>query len=165
MIPLTEEFVMGDVVKMYIVEPSVSTTESKFISIEGKGLHVWPVDECTSIHYGFDGNTRTVVDPCAKIYSKKSSQVIAMVDLCKVHIPKDMKTPTDYYIYSDDGNTTLILDRYDDELTQVPLDVMIDWLEEELAKGSEYRRFKTALALAKGCVGLYDNPTVLLYGY
>lgn len=156
---------MGYEVKMYIVEPSVSTTESKFLSIDGKGLHVWPVDESTSIHYGFDGNTKTVVDPCAKIYSKKFAQVIAMVDLCKVSIPRGIKIPTDYYIYSDDGDTTLILDRYDEELTQVPLQVMIEWLENKIATGSEYRRFKTALALAKGCVGLYDNPTVLLYGH
>lgn len=156
---------MGYEVKMYIVEPSHSINEHKFVSLEGKGLNVWVEDEDTLIHYGFDGNTKTMVEPDAKIYSKKFAQIIAMVDLCKVCIPKDMKTPTDHYIYSDDGNTALILDRYDEELTQASLETVIDWLENEIAKGSEYRRFKTALALAKGCVGLYDNPTVLLYGH
>jgi hypothetical protein len=156
---------MGYEVKMYIVEPTNLGLDSNFISKDGKGLEVYSTEQGSLFHYGLDGNTKTFVEVDNNIFCKKFASVIAMIDLCKVTIPRSIKTPTDYYIYSDDGNTTLILDSYGDELTQVPLASMIHWLKRQLDEGSDYRRFKTALALSEGCVGLYNNPIVLLYGH
>lgn len=158
---------MGYEIKMYIVEPSSSTNTSKFVEDGGGWFHCWQDDTTTDsrpYHYNKDGNTKTYVDQSSKIVTRMYCSVIAMVDLCKVGVTSFPKKDTDYYFYETDGDTPVIQDKYGDFIREVTLDSVIEWLEKQV-EVSEYRRLKTALALAKGCVGLYTNPTVLLYGY
>ena len=73
---------------------------------------------------------------------------------------------TDYFIYADDGNTEIINDEYGDPLIEIPINDLIEIIEndEEL---KEYRRTAPFLALLKG----FDQSkfpyglAVLHYGY
>jgi hypothetical protein len=148
---------MGYEVKMYIVEPSIITTSYFFSTFEDKVVEVFCDEDANHYHFGLDGNTKTQIDPYSDIILKNYCQVIGMVNLCKINMGGFDKKKAEYFFYDTDGDTPIVLDRWDEELTQAPLEIVIEWLENEIAKGSKYRRFKTALALAKGCVGLYDN--------
>lgn len=158
---------MGYEIKMYIVEPASSINTSKFVEDGGDWFHCWQDNTAIDIrpyHYSYGGKTKTYVDYSNKTVIRRYCSVIAMVDLCKVGVTSFPNKDTDYYFYGTDGNTPIIKDKYGDFLQEASLDSVIEWLEKAVQK-SEYRRLKTALALAKGCVDLYDNPTVLLYGY
>lgn len=158
---------MGYEIKMYIIEPGNSINTSKFVEDGGDWFHCWQDDtesDAHPYHYSKDGNTKTYVATSNKTVMRRFCDVIAMVDLCKVGVTSFPKKDAGYYFYGTDGNTPVIKDKYGDFLQESSLDSVIEWLEKQVQK-SEYRRFKTALALAKGCVGLYDNPTVLIYGY
>ena len=66
---------------------------------------------------------------------KRFAEVVAMFNACKFPgLSELFKSKTDYYIYSDDGNTRITKDRYGDELTETPLSDVINFLEEEPKK-------------------------------
>jgi len=79
-------------------------------------------------------------------------QVIAMFDLCKFyplscnisHYPK-----TECYFYADDGNTKVLEDKYGEPLKEIPIEDVIDILEENLYNGSDYRRIYPILSMLK----------------
>ena len=156
---------MGYEIKMYIVEPTSSDATCEFIGDSGDWFHCWRDEYSSPYHYSNGGSAKKYISPLNKIVIRKPCVVIAMVDLCKAGVTSFPKRDTDYYFYETDGNTPVIEDRYGDFLQEAPLEVVIDWLEQKIESGSISRRYKTALALAKGCVGLYDKPTVLIYGY
>jgi hypothetical protein len=100
---------------------------------------------------------------------KKYAQEIAHFDLCKVYGVSDYlrKAPiTDCYIYSDDGNTEIITDRYGKELTECTPEKLIDLIEKDIAKDGEYWRYNLILATLRELEKLKDPQIYCLhYGY
>lgn len=164
---------MGYEVKMYIVESTpLNSLASIFVELgSGKWVHLFGYDKPDSqwLHYGEDGNTTTILSVVekwsCKPVTKAWCRLIAMVDLCKAAIPSDNIKETDYYIYEEDGNTPIIQDKYGDMLKESSLEDVISYLQREIDKGNQYRRYKSALALALSCRGVYNNPIVLFYGH
>lgn len=92
---------------------------------------------------------------------------IAEIDLCKAGIPAEFfKKKAGCYIYADDGNTKITVDRYDDPLT-VCSDVpkFIAWMKEQ-HEIEYYRRRPMAIALLES-INEEDwaNIKVLHYGH
>ena len=145
---------MGYEIKMFIVEPPASPMASEFVEDNGNWFQ-YSRDSRTKTNVGFS-NDKITLNYC---------WVIAMVELSKVGVTPFPKKNTEYYFYDYDGNTPVVKDAYHDFLQEASLESVIGWLELQIASGLEYRKYKTALALAKSCVGLYDNPTVLLFGH
>ena len=105
---------------------------------------------------GFDGKKR------------KYGEVVAMFNMCvapDVSCKMRRYEPTDAFIISDDGNTTILEDKYGDALCEVPLEDAIRILE-EAAKGETYRRFDPCIQLLKGFdPAKWHKLVVLHYGY
>ena len=97
--------------------------------------------------------------------------VIAMFDLCKYYplsqAISDYPT-TDCYFYADDGDTKVLEDKYGDPLKEIPIEDVIEILEEDLYKGVNYRRIYPVLAALKSLKEHEEqwmNLAVLHYGY
>ena len=73
---------------------------------------------------------------------------------------------TEYYIYADDGNTEIVEDAYGEPLREIPIDELIDILEND-PEMQGYRRVEPFLALLKGFdQSKFDNNLVVLhYGH
>ena len=101
----------------------------------------------------------------------KYCQVIAMFDLCKFYplscTISDYPT-TDCYFYADDGNTRVLEDKYGDPLREIPIEDVIDVLEEYLSNNNNYRRIFPTLAALKALnehKNQWKELVVLHYGY
>ena len=71
---------------------------------------------------------------------------------------------TDVYIY--EGNKRIIEDEYGDPLIEIPINDMIDFLEETIDKDEHYRRNMPFLKLLRGFdLSEWNNLVVLHYGY
>ncbi len=98
---------------------------------------------------------------------KRYGEVIAMIDMCKLG-EKFCKmlnnySPTDCYIYINNEET--VEDMYGDPLIEIPIQDMINILD-ELSQEEDYRRFAPAIGLLGG-FNLEDwkDIVVLHYGY
>ncbi len=96
-------------------------------------------------------------------------EIISMFNLCKMnyegvfHKACNSMRYTDCYIYSDDGHTPIIKDKYDERLREINIKPLIKILEKE---NQEYRRMKPVINLLKGFdINKYHNIMVLVYGY
>ena len=102
---------------------------------------------------------------CGKIYA----QELARFDLCKVYGVSDYlrnAPKTDCYIYSDDGNTEIIEDRYGKELTECAPEKLIDLIEKDILNDGEYWRYNLILATLREVEKLKDPQIYCLhYGY
>ena len=105
---------------------------------------------------------------------KNYAEILAMFDMCKCYPLSNVlrdKPKTDCYIYADDHNTRIVEDRYGEELTEATIKEVIDILENEVAKGEDYRRIFPLLSALKSIEELQndgkfgDNVVVLHYGY
>lgn len=117
--------------------------ESKFYIVEKSDLHI-------------DEN------------GKKWAMNIASFDMCKIGASSWLsKYPeTEYYIYADDGNTEIVEDCYGDSLREIPINDLIDIIEND-PKIKGYRRAEPFLALLKGFdqSKFNNNLVVLHYGH
>ncbi len=97
-------------------------------------------------------------------------EVIAVFDLSRVY-PVSYKLrgypETNVYIYSADGNTRIIEDKYGERLTEIPIDDAIKIIEKAAEEDHwNYRRWKPVLGLLKGFKKEeWSNLVVLHYGY
>lgn len=100
--------------------------------------------------------------------NRSCGEVIAMFNLCKVpYVSNKMRQypETDCFIYSDDGNTDIVEDRYDDVMKEIPIDDAIKIIE-EASVDDNYRRYTSCLALLKSFnKNQWNNLVVLHYGY
>ena len=80
------------------------------------------------------------------------SEVIACVDMCKMgnEFVRLFNTEFKGYFYADDGNTEVLEDKYGDELKFSYLPPVIEFLENEIKIGNNYRRLPILLNLLKG---------------
>lgn len=97
--------------------------------------------------------------------------VVAMFDLCKFY-PLSMLLheypATECYFYADDGNTKVLEDMYGEPLKEIPIEDVIEILEDDLARGSDYRRIYPLLAMLKDFQQhkeRWGELAVLHYGY
>lgn len=104
------------------------------------------------------------------IDTKKSfCTLIAQFDLSKCYSLLDKISwypATNSYFYDIDGEKEVLFDRYDDELTEIPLADMIYFVEEELQNKADIlnRRLKPFYALLKAFEN-WENIIVLHFGY
>ena len=112
-----------------------------------------------------------VVDTSYRLQDEEGyyyGEKIAMFDLCKVpelHNKIKDYPKTNIYIYSDDGDTEIKTDAYDNELIEIPVSDMIKFLEEMLI-GDNYRRYNPFLQMLKGFdLSQWSNLTILHYGH
>ena len=98
---------------------------------------------------------------------KQFARVIAMFNFCKYPGMRNVfKNKTNCFIYADDEDTQILEDRYGDELTEAPLSDVIDFLENEIMMGADYRRIAPLLGLLKSFdESQWDNLVCLHYGY
>jgi hypothetical protein len=102
--------------------------------------------------------------------NKTYSQVIAMLDLCKYYPISSVRKnypATDCYFYADD-DTKVLEDKYGDPLREIPIEDVIEILEKDLERGSDYRRIYPTLAALKALnehKHQWKELTVLHYGY
>lgn len=112
----------------------------------------------------------------AKMYLKDRNNmtycdVIAMFNMCKCQGLADVfKRKTDCYFYADDGNTKVLKDRYDKDLTEATVEDVIYKLEEIIANGENYRRIFPLLSVLRTLNKqqknkLWDEVVVIHYGY
>ena len=99
---------------------------------------------------------------------RSCGEVIAMINLCKVSdVSNKMREypETDCFIYSDDGNTDIVEDRYGDVMKEIPIDDAIKIIEEAFMYDN-YRRYASCIALLKSFdKSQWNNLVVLHYGY
>lgn len=98
------------------------------------------------------------------------AEVIAAFDLCNVYTVsnpiRNQYKATDAYIYADDGNTTIIEDRYGSPLIEIPIDDMIQLMEKVITSEDYYRRYTPFLQMLKGFnTSDWENLVVLHYGH
>lgn len=105
-------------------------------------------------------------------YTKKCyAGIIAMFDVCKFCALSDKfrnAKETDCYFYADDGNTQILEDRCGKPLTELPLNSVIEILENLNDSEKEYRRFAPFLAMLKSFQAeskSWNDLAVLHYGY
>lgn len=100
---------------------------------------------------------------------KHYAQKIAEFDLCKVYGVSDYlrNMPiTDCYIYADDGDSEIIKDCYDKELTECTPERLIELIENDIKANGEYWRYNIILATLRELVKFKDNCIYCLhYGY
>lgn len=97
------------------------------------------------------------------------AEEIAKIKLCKMDyngpfsLAIDKMRTTDCYIYSDDGDTRIIEDRYGEPLKEMNIAPMIRILKKE---DQDYRRIPPAIALLEAFdEEAWGKLTVLHYGY
>lgn len=97
------------------------------------------------------------------------SEVIAMIELCKYPTISNFmrKQPeTDSYIYAEDGNTHIVVDRYDDVMTECSVEELLEVVQQEIDNGVDYRRLTLLYGLLKGLdCSQWTNIRVLHYGH
>ncbi len=100
-------------------------------------------------------------------------QEIAMVDLCKPGYQSkifELSTLVEkekVYLYASNGNTHIIKDMYDKQLTAINAGVVLSTLKEDNQK-EPYRRFEIAIALLETMLKdneWKENLKVVLFGY
>lgn len=100
---------------------------------------------------------------------KKYAEVIAKFDMgCIPNASSKMrKYPvTDSFVFGDDGNTPILEDRYDKELTEIPLDDAIEILVKDWSENINYRRLYPVIAFLKAIDKKnWDEVVILHYGY
>lgn len=103
-----------------------------------------------------------------KIYA----QFVAEFDMCKCYglVDKIRNYPkTNCYFFDIDGNSEILFDNYDDELTETPIEDMTNFVYEEMQGDyREYRRLKPFYSLLKSFVddrNKWGDIVVLHYGY
>lgn len=114
-----------------------------------------------------------VVEKGNRLYreEKRYCQVIAMFDLCKFYPVSSRRydyPATECYFYADDGDTQVLEDRYGDPLKEMPIEDVIDILENEVYNGSDYRRIYPILAALQALEHQkhqWGELAVLHYGY
>lgn len=101
-------------------------------------------------------------------------QIIAMFDLCKMGYGNGWRalfeTPVDYDVFIDSHDEETTVDAYDETLKDAPIQRVIDWLENFIASGEDYRRLKPCLALLKAFdKSSWENENhslrIIHYGY
>lgn len=169
---------MGYEVKLYVFEDRRGEPDKlpHLLIDDKRGVNVWTErDKDGTIlyyHYGNDGDTKT---HCSlKMHSFIHVDYcfpLAMIDLCKPGFASNIaevnrkSNKADFAFYADDGNSLILLDSYGERLRQCDLSEAIEALEKD-CEGSDYRRFKSALATLKAYEGDdYKNVKVLFYGY
>lgn len=72
----------------------------------------------------------------------------------------------DYELYIDNGDESTKIDKYGDVMTYTSCEIVIDYLEELVANGENYRRIGLLLGLLKGIdESQWDEIQVVHYGY
>lgn len=97
------------------------------------------------------------------------SEVIAMVDVCKYSAISNFmreQPKTDSYIYAEDGNTHIVVDRYDEVMTECSIEELLEVVQKEIDEGVDYRRLMPLYSLLKGFNSAqWPNLRVLHFGY
>lgn len=100
------------------------------------------------------------------------ARVLAMFDMCKMgyRFVEVFEKKTDLYFYADDGNTRIVEDMYSDPIREATVEDVIDYLEEAVENGENYRRIFPLLAALKTFYeqkedGIWDKLAVLHFGY
>ena len=100
------------------------------------------------------------------------ARVLAMFDMCKMgyHFVDVFEKKTDLYFYGSDGNTKILEDMYGDPIREATLEDVIDYLEEAIENGDDYRRIFPLLAALKTFYeqqldNRWDKLAVLHFGY
>lgn len=100
--------------------------------------------------------------------SKKWAQGIASFDMCKIGAYSWLSRypETKYYFYADDGNTEVVEDCYGEPLREIPINDLIDIIEND-PELQGYRRIEPFLALLRGFdqSKFNNNLVVLHYGH
>ena len=97
---------------------------------------------------------------------EKWGEVIASFDLCRVPINFAHYPATDCYIFSDDGNTKITEDKYGSPLREIPINELINMIENAIKETDYYRRYQPCLSLLKGFNPKdWENLIVLHYGH
>ena len=100
---------------------------------------------------------------------RKYGEVIGRIEMGKCPVVqnfmKDMPE-TDCYIYADDGNTQIVVDRYDKVMTECPINELLTIVEQAVYEGDTYRRLTALLSFLKGFKeDNWDDIVVLHYGH
>jgi hypothetical protein len=118
-----------------------------------------------SKYYIVSKSKNNITDHDGKLYA----HVIAMFDMCKfVELANFFTKETDCYIYSDDGNTPILKDGYDDSLKELSIKEALKALLKVEEGNEQYRRimpFKALLTVLDKDRNNWDNLFVLHYGY
>lgn len=97
---------------------------------------------------------------------EKWGEVIASFDLCRVPINFAHYPATDCYIFSDDGDTKITEDKYGSPLREIPINELINMIENAIKETDYYRRYQPCLSLLKGFNPKdWENLIVLHYGH
>ena len=97
---------------------------------------------------------------------EKWGEVIASFDLCRVPINFAHYPATDCYIFSDDGDTKITEDKYGSPLREIPMNELINMIENVIKETDYYRRYQPCLSLLKGFNPKdWENLIVLHYGH
>lgn len=160
---------MGYETKVYFVEGRSSDTD--FVKDNGQWRNCFSKpsgvgDGATNFYFNSDSETVVFNKPLKvkrnEVVTRKYASPIVQLDLCKVgSLPTK---ESEYFIYADDGNTPVIVDRYEDFLGQMTLQEFINHIDREI-QTSDYRRYKTAKAVAESMLEGYDDVQVLTYGH
>ena len=93
---------------------------------------------------------------------------IADVAMCRMcdGFPDLFTEEIDYELYIDNSDESTNTDKYGDVMTYTDLKTVIDYLEEQIANGDNYRRLTVLLGLLKGFDETQWNELqVVHYGY
>lgn len=108
-------------------------------------------------------------------HNKIWAETIAMFELCKMdydgayHALLKTATPTNSYIYTDDGNTELLTDCYGEELKEMTLAEVVSALMADEATG-HYRRLPPVIAFLESLQAANESEwggelRILHYGH
>ena len=100
-------------------------------------------------------------------------QIIAMFDLCNMGYGNGwkelFKTEVKYDVFIENGNEETKKDCYGETLKEAPIEAVIEWLENYIARGETYRRLNPCLNMLKGFNldewGYGDGLYIIHYGY
>lgn len=121
---------------------------------------------------GYETRVYVVDKKCATFPDKKYwGQVISMIDVSNFPTVSDFmrKQPaTDCYIYSDDGSTQILEDRYGQPLKECDVEDLFAIVDKAVTDGEDYRRVFPLHAMLKSFVDnkhRWQNLKVLHFGY
>ena len=114
-----------------------------------------------------------VVEKCniSFVEGMRGALVVAMFDLCKMGTTAfnevvNTYPKTDCYFYADDGNATVVEDKYGEPLTEIPIVDMIHILKECKKEFPKYRRIDPAIKLLESFdLTEWKELVVLHYGH
>jgi len=160
---------MGYETEAFIVKTSKTSGNSEFVKYNNKWLHAWrdlndDGSTKTLYHYTETGNDKVELPLDTELVKRRTSYVIATVDLCKLGVGNNVpKNETEFYFYGSAGDSAVIEDGYGEKLNQMTLQEAIDFFTPQAG----YRRVDVFLATLNAVKEYFSSEDiyVLFYGH